>query len=36
MLDHVSWTLVKDENIQMRYAEITSRITATLAQGGGH
>jgi hypothetical protein len=35
MLDRVSWTLVKDESIQMRYAEITSRISAPLAQGGG-
>jgi hypothetical protein len=36
MLDHATWTLVKDENIQMRYSEITSRISATLSQGGGH
>lgn len=36
MLDHATWTLVKDESIQMRYSEITSRIAATLVQGGGH
>jgi len=36
MLDHVTWTLVKDESMQMRYSEITSRISATLAQGGSH
>jgi hypothetical protein len=36
MLDHVTWTLVKDESMQMRYSEITSRISASLAQGGGH
>jgi len=36
MLDRTSWKLVKDESIQMRYSEITSQISATLAQGGGH
>src|SRR5271169_5950850 len=36
MLDHVTWTLVKDESLQMRYSEITSQISAALAQGGGH
>ena len=36
MLDHVTWTLVKDESMRMRYSEITSRISATLAQGGSH
>jgi hypothetical protein len=36
MLDHATWTLVKDESIHMRYSEITARISATLAQGGGH
>ena len=36
MLDHATWTLVKDESIQMRYSDITSRISAILAQGGGH
>jgi len=35
MLDRVTWTLVKDDNIQMRYSEITSRIS-TLGHGGGH
>ena len=35
MLDRVAWTLVKDDNIQMRYSEITSRIS-TLGHGGGH
>jgi hypothetical protein len=34
MLDRVTWTLVKDDNIQMLYSEITSRISA-VAQGGG-
>ena len=33
MLDRVTWTLVKDENIQMRYSEITSRVSG-IAQGG--
>jgi len=36
MLDHVTWKLVKDENFQMRYSEMTSRISATLSHGGGH
>ena len=36
MLDRVTWTLVKDESLQMRYSEITSRISAALAEGGGH
>jgi hypothetical protein len=36
MLDHATWTLVKDEGIQMRYSDITSRIAATLARGGSH
>ena len=36
MLDHVTWTLVKDESVRMRYADITSRISAILDQGGGH
>lgn len=36
MLDHATWSLVKDENIQMRYADMTSRISAALSQGGGH
>lgn len=36
MLDHVTWTLVKDESVHTRYADLTSRISAILAQGGGH
>jgi hypothetical protein len=36
MLDHTTWTLVKDENIQMPYSEFTARISATLTQGGAH
>jgi hypothetical protein len=36
MLDHATWTLVKDESIQMRYSEITAQISASLARGGGH
>jgi hypothetical protein len=36
MLDHATWTLVKDESVHMRYSEITSRISASLAQRGGH
>ena len=36
MLDHATWTLVKDESVHMRYSEITAHISATLAQGGGH
>jgi hypothetical protein len=35
MLEHSTWTLVKDESIQMRYSDITSHISAILAQGGG-
>lgn len=36
MIDRATWTPVADESIQMRYAEITARISATLNQGGGH
>jgi hypothetical protein len=36
MLDPQTWLPVKDESIQMSYADMTARITATLAQGGSH
>ena len=36
MLDRATWTPVKDESVQMPYAEITKRITSALGQGGGH
>ena len=35
MLDHATWTLVKDESVHMRYSDFTSRISVILAQGGG-
>jgi len=34
VLDPKTWLPVNDEGIQMLYADMTSRITATLAQGG--
>jgi hypothetical protein len=35
MLDGTTWTQVKDEGLQMSYAEVTSQISKILA-GGGH
>jgi hypothetical protein len=33
MLDRGTWLAVKDESVQMRYADMTARVSATLAQG---
>jgi hypothetical protein len=35
MLDAVTWLPVQDEGLQMRYADITAQIAATLAAGSG-
>ena len=35
MLDRGTWRPVKDEAVNMRYSEMTSRISATLAGGAG-
>ena len=35
MLDPVTWLPVQDEGLQMRYADITAQIAATLAAGSG-
>jgi hypothetical protein len=36
VIDRATWAPVADENVQMPYAEMTSRISATLKQGGSH
>jgi hypothetical protein len=35
MLDPVTWLPIQDEGLQMRYADITGQIAATLAAGSG-
>jgi len=34
MLDRQTWQPVKDDGIQMSYADMTAHIVQTLAQGG--
>jgi len=36
MIDRATWTPVADESIQMSFAEMTSKISARLKQGGSH
>jgi len=36
MIDRATWRPVSDESVQMPYAEMTSRISAALKQGGSH
>ena len=33
MLDHITWLPVQDEGVQMRYADMSSKVSATLARG---
>jgi hypothetical protein len=33
MLDHNTWLPVQDEGVQMRYADMATRVSATLARG---
>jgi hypothetical protein len=33
MLDHTTWLPVQDEGVQMRYADMATRVSATLARG---
>jgi len=35
MLDPATWLPVQDEGLQMRYADITAQIAATLTAGSG-
>ena len=35
MLDPVTWLPIQDEGLQMRYADITAQVAATLAAGSG-
>lgn len=35
MLDHNTWLPVQDEGVQMRYADMATRVSATLARGAG-
>jgi hypothetical protein len=35
MLDPATWLPVQDEGLQMRYADMTAQIAATLAAGSG-
>jgi hypothetical protein len=34
MLDHNTWLPVQDEGVQMRYADMTAQVSATLVRGG--